>query len=64
MQPIIDGRNNPKSHRQNSCRVIAEPVYDSEKNIVFEQGTLIDEDAISKIEQLNLSQLRVRSPMT
>ncbi len=65
MQPIIDGGEIIQNLTDRILgRVIAEPVYDSEKNIVFEQGTLIDEDAISKIEQLNLSQLRVRSPMT
>jgi DNA-directed RNA polymerase subunit beta' len=65
MQPIIDGGEIIQNLTDRILgRVIAEPVYDSEKNIVFEKGTLIDEDAISKIEQLNLSQLRVRSPMT
>ena len=31
---------------------------------MFEVGTMLDEDALSKIEPLNVSSLKVRSPMT
>ena len=45
-------------------RVIAEPILDNDGNVMFEVGTMLDEDALSKIEPLNLSSLKVRSPMT
>ena len=45
-------------------RVIAEPINDSDGNLLFEEGTMLDEDAVSQIESLNLSSLQVRSPMT
>ena len=45
-------------------RVIAESISDSDGNLLFEEGTMLDEDAVSQIESLNLSSLQVRSPMT
>ncbi len=45
-------------------RVIAEPILDNDGNELFPKDTLIDEDALLKIEPLNLSTLKVRSPMT
>ena len=45
-------------------RVIAEPIHDLDGNVLFEVGTMLDEDAVDVIESLNLSSLNVRSPMT
>ena len=45
-------------------RVIAEPIHDLDGNVLFEVGTMLDEDAVDAIESLNLSSLNVRSPMT
>ena len=45
-------------------RVIAEPINDADGNLLFAEGTMLDEDAVSQIESLNLSSLKVRSPMT
>jgi DNA-directed RNA polymerase subunit beta' len=45
-------------------RVIAEPIIDLDGNVLFEVGTMLDEDAVDVIESLNLSTLNVRSPMT
>ena len=45
-------------------RVIAEPINDNDGNLLFEEGTMLDEDAVAQIESLNLSSLQVRSPMT
>ncbi len=45
-------------------RVIAEPIIDLDGNVLFEVGTMLDEDAVDVIESLNLSSLSVRSPMT
>ena len=45
-------------------RVIAEPIHDMDGNVLFEVGTMLDEDAVDVIESLNLSSLNVRSPMT
>jgi len=45
-------------------RVIAEPINDADGNLLFPEGTMLDEDAVSQIESLNLSSLKVRSPMT
>ena len=45
-------------------RVIAEPIFDSEGKELFPVNTMLDEDALEVIEKLNLSSLKVRSPMT
>ena len=45
-------------------RVIAEPIFDSEGKELFPVNTMLDEDALEVIEELNLSSLKVRSPMT
>ena len=45
-------------------RVIAEPINDADGNLLFAEGTMLDEEAVLKIESLNLSSLKVRSPMT
>ena len=45
-------------------RVIAEPIFDAEGNELFAVNTMLDEDAVKKIDELNLSSLKIRSPMT
>ena len=45
-------------------RVIAEPIFDSEGKEIFPVNTMLDEEAVDVIESLNLSSLKVRSPMT
>src|SRR5210317_1138831 len=45
-------------------RVIAEPIFNGDEEEVYPLGHLIDEDAVKKIEELNISSLKVRSPMT
>ena len=40
------------------------PIHDLDGNVLFEVGTMLDEDAVDAIESLNLSSLNVRSPMT
>ena len=45
-------------------RVIAEPIFDEEGNELFAVNTMLDEDAVKKIDELNLSSLKIRSPMT
>ena len=45
-------------------RVIAEPIFNSDGEEVYSIGHLIDEESIKKIDELNISSLKVRSPMT
>ena len=45
-------------------RVIAEPIFDSDGKELFAKNTMLDEEALDIIDQLNLSSLKVRSPMT
>ena len=45
-------------------RVIAEPILDSEGKELFPVNTMLDEDALEVIDELNLSSLKIRSPMT
>ena len=45
-------------------RVIAEPILDGEGKELFAIGTMLDEEALDKIEPLNLATLKVRSSMT
>ncbi len=45
-------------------RVIAEDIKDQDDKVIFKQNTMLDEDALKIIEDLNLSSLKVRSPMT
>ena len=45
-------------------RVIAEPILDSDGNELYAKDTMLDEDAVDRIESLNLASLKVRSPMT
>ena len=45
-------------------RVIAEPIVDNEGKEIFALNTMLDEDAIDVIDELNLSSLKIRSPMT
>ena len=45
-------------------RVIAEPIFDEEGKELFPANTMLDEDAVNRIEELNLSSLKIRSPMT
>ena len=45
-------------------RVIAEPIFDSEGKELFAVNTMLDEDALDVIDELNLSSLKIRSPMT
>ena len=62
---IIDGGEiiQPLSERILG-RVIAEDIKDDDGNILYEKGHMIDEDSVIKIDELNLSSLNVRSPMT
>ena len=45
-------------------RVIAEPIFDADGKELFAKDTMLDEDAVDSIDSLNLSTLKVRSPMT
>ena len=45
-------------------RVIAEPIVDADGKEIFPVNTMLDEDALVIIEELNLSSLKIRSPMT
>ena len=45
-------------------RVIAEKITDKDGKEIFPAGHMIDEDSIPVIDDLNLSSLKVRSPMT
>ena len=45
-------------------RVIAEPIVDADGKEIFPVNTMLDEDALVIIEELNLSSLIIRSPMT
>ena len=45
-------------------RVIAEPIFDADGKELFAINTMLDEDALSVISELNLSSLKIRSPMT
>ncbi|MAQ98309.1 MAG: DNA-directed RNA polymerase subunit beta' [Gammaproteobacteria bacterium] len=45
-------------------RVIAEPIMDANGKELFPINTMLDEDALEVIDELNLSSLKIRSPMT
>jgi len=45
-------------------RVIAEPIFDADGKELFPVNTMLDEDALDVIDELNLSSLKIRSPMT
>tara|TARA_B100000965_G_scaffold158270_1_gene131918 strand:+ start:3075 stop:7259 length:4185 start_codon:yes stop_codon:yes gene_type:complete len=45
-------------------RVIAEPIFDNDGKEIFAINTMLDEDALDVINELNLSSLKIRSPMT
>ena len=45
-------------------RVIAESIADTNSVELFPSDHLIDEDSLKKIDELNISSLKVRSPMT
>ncbi len=45
-------------------RVIAEPIVDADGKEIFPVNTMLDEDALVIIEELNISSLKIRSPMT
>ena len=62
---IIDGGEiiQPLSERILG-RVIAEDIKDDDGKVLYEKGHMIDEDSVLKIDELNLSSLNVRSPMT
>ncbi|MFL2714733.1 MAG: DNA-directed RNA polymerase subunit beta' [Gammaproteobacteria bacterium] len=45
-------------------RVIAEPIFDADGEELFPVNTMLDEDALDVIDELNLSSLKIRSPMT
>ena len=45
-------------------RVIAESIKDNDGKELFAVNTMLDEDALDVIDELNLSSLKVRSPMT
>ena len=45
-------------------RVIAEPILDEDGKELFAINTMLDEEALDVIDELNLSSLKIRSPMT
>ena len=45
-------------------RVIAEPILDADGKEIFAANTMLDEEALEVISELNLSSLKIRSPMT
>ncbi len=45
-------------------RVIAEPIFDNDGKELFPTNTMLDEDALQIIKDLNISSLKIRSPMT
>ena len=45
-------------------RVIAEPILDEDGKELFAVNTMLDEEALDVINELNLSSLKIRSPMT
>ena len=45
-------------------RVIAEPILDADGKELFAVNTMLDEEALDVIDELNLSSLKIRSPMT
>ena len=45
-------------------RVIAEPILDADGKELFAVNTMLDEEALDVINELNLSSLKIRSPMT
>ena len=45
-------------------RVIAEPILDEDGKELFAVNTMLDEEALDVIDELNLSSLKIRSPMT
>ena len=45
-------------------RVIAEPILDADGKELFAVNTMLDEEALDIIDELNLSSLKIRSPMT
>ncbi len=45
-------------------RVIAEPILYADGKELFAINTMLDEDALDVIDELNLSSLKIRSPMT
>ena len=45
-------------------RVIAEPIFDNDGKELFSVNTMLDEDALEVIKDLNISSLKIRSPMT
>ena len=45
-------------------RVIAEPILHNDGNELFSVNTMLDEDALEVIKDLNISSLKIRSPMT
>ncbi len=45
-------------------RVIAEPIFDNDGNELFSVNTMLDENALEVIKDLNISSLKIRSPMT
>ena len=45
-------------------RIIAEPILDADGKELFAKNTMLDEDALDVIDELNLSSLKIRSPMT
>ena len=52
---IIEGGEIIQPLTDRFSRVIAEPIHDLDGNVLFEVGTMLDEDAVDAIESLNLS---------
>ena len=45
-------------------RVIAEDILDSDKNVIVERNTLLDERWVKKIDEAGIDSVQVRSPIT
>ena len=45
-------------------RVIAEDIVDSDKNVIVERNTLLDERLVKKIDEAGIDSVQVRSPIT
>lgn len=66
MTAVVEGGNTVVSLAERIFgRVVAEDVYDQQSdNVVIPAGTYIDKDWLHKIEQYNINEVRVRSPIT
>ena len=66
MTPLIEGGDVVEPlHERVLGRVVSQDVYDPlNKNLVVSSGTLLDERLVSKLEEMSVDQVLVRSPIT